>query len=268
MASGEARLEIRRPARWDTYFSRVARSPDGRTLATVWGYRTVELWDAFTGRLLLTRTADAQVQCLAFAPDGRTLATGLMDGTALLWDVQGVTGRPVPSRRLSDREADECWTQLARDARQAYAGLGQLIADPERAVTLLRERVKPAEAVPADRVRKLIAALGAPTYRERESAMRELRALGEQTEAALEAALAKKPPEETRRRVEQLLATVWRDRSPEALRQLRAVEALEWVGTPAARQALEHLAGGAPGATLTRAAAAALHRLRQRSAAP
>ncbi|MCI0464045.1 MAG: hypothetical protein L0Z62_44490 [Gemmataceae bacterium] len=268
MASGEARLEIRRPARWDTYFSRLARSPDGRTLATVWGYRTVELWDAFTGRLLLSRTADAQVQCLAFAPDGRTLATGLMDGTALLWDVQAVTGRPTPARRLSDREAEACWAQLARDARQAYVALGQLIADPERAVALLRERVKPAEPVSADRVKKLIAALGAPTYRERESAMRELRALGEQTEAALQAALAKKPPEETRRRVEQLLAAVWRDRSPEALRRLRVVEALEWVGTPAARQALEGLAGGAPGATLTRAAAGALQRLRQGTAAP
>jgi hypothetical protein len=48
--------------------------------------------------------------------------------------------------------------------------------------------------------------------------------------------------------------------TPEMLRSLRAVEVLEQIATPAAREHVKSLAGGADGATLTRAAAEALKR--------
>jgi hypothetical protein len=47
----------------------------------------------------------------------------------------------------------------------------------------------------------------------------------------------------------------------EALRAIRAVEVLEQLGTPEARQVLQNLADGAPGHKLTRHAEAALKRL-------
>ena len=47
----------------------------------------------------------------------------------------------------------------------------------------------------------------------------------------------------------------------EALRSLRAIEALEHIETPEARDLLRKLAAGAPGARLTREAQAALDRL-------
>jgi hypothetical protein len=49
----------------------------------------------------------------------------------------------------------------------------------------------------------------------------------------------------------------------ERLRTLRAVEALELIGTPQSREVLRHLAGGAPEARLTREAEASLRRLGQ-----
>ena len=52
--------------------------------------------------------------------------------------------------------------------------------------------------------------------------------------------------------------------SPEALRAVRSVEVLERCGTPAARQLLETLAGGAPAARMTREAKSALQRLAAR----
>jgi hypothetical protein len=51
--------------------------------------------------------------------------------------------------------------------------------------------------------------------------------------------------------------------SPEQLRQVRSVEALEQMVTPKARQLLTELAKGAPDARLTRDAKAALQRLQR-----
>ena len=65
------------------------------------------------------------------------------------------------------------------------------------------------------------------------------------------------------RRAEELLGRLDSDRAPtaEELRRLRAAEVLESVGTPEARDLLKKLAGGAPGAPLTRDAQGALRRL-------
>ena len=56
--------------------------------------------------------------------------------------------------------------------------------------------------------------------------------------------------------------------SPDELRALRAVEVLEHVGTPEARQVLEGLTQGAPEARLTQEAKASLERLARRPASP
>ncbi len=66
---------------------------------------------------------------------------------------------------------------------------------------------------------------------------------------------------EVRRRIERLLGTL---EGSERLRGRRALAALERIGTPEARRLLEVLAGGVPGAHLTREARAAVNRLRSR----
>jgi hypothetical protein len=52
----------------------------------------------------------------------------------------------------------------------------------------------------------------------------------------------------------------------EPLRQARAVEVLEHIATPQAREVLRQLAAGAPGAWLTREAKAALERMERKPA--
>jgi hypothetical protein len=78
----------------------------------------------------------------------------------------------------------------------------------------------------------------------------------------LRQALQNNPSLEMRRRTEAILAA---PRRPQAgdLRNLRATAVLERIGTPEARGMLEKLAGGAA-APETRAAQAALRRLRRR----
>src|SRR5262249_62190196 len=70
------------------------------------------------------------------------------------------------------------------------------------------------------------------------------------------------PPLEVRRRLEQLLdGPKMRHWSPEMVRQLRALHALELMGTPEARRLLERVADGLPEVRLTQEAKAALRRL-------
>jgi hypothetical protein len=106
--------------------------------------------------------------------------------------------------------------------------------------------------------------LDSDVFTVRDKATKELRKLGELAEPAYRKALAARPALEMSRRLQELLDDVgqqqWRP-SAEDLRQLRAIEALERIGTPEARRLLETLASGANGARQTREARAALQRL-------
>ena len=62
-------------------------SPDGLTLAAGHQDGTVKLFQAATGRELLSlRAGDKQLHGLAFAPNSRCLAVASHEGVVTLWD--------------------------------------------------------------------------------------------------------------------------------------------------------------------------------------
>jgi hypothetical protein len=214
------------------------------------------------------RGHDSNVRSLAFAPDGTKLASGLLNSSVLVWDAALLARLPAPAANdRSAEELDRCWADLAsEDAARADESIGELAASPGQAVVLLKARLQPAQAAAAERVRRLIADLDSEEFAVRETASRELGQLGDQAGPALRRALAANPSVELRRRLEPLLESLHTLRSPEAMRQVRAVQVLEFVSTPEARQVLEVLAKGAPGARLTNEATASLERLAKRRA--
>jgi hypothetical protein len=67
----------------------VAWSPDGARLATASWDGKAKVWDAASGRELLTVGEHDPVHSVTWSPDGARLATASADGTAKVWDVAG-----------------------------------------------------------------------------------------------------------------------------------------------------------------------------------
>ncbi len=118
-------------------------------------------------------------------------------------------------------------------------------------------------AVDAVQVAAFLAALDAPAFADRQAATKGLKALGDVAVPQLEAALNATASAEVRTRIETILeANANLAHNADELRVVRAVEAVEWIGTPAARTLLQSWAGGAAGVRLTREAKASLDRPR------
>jgi hypothetical protein len=258
--TGEELLRLRRLGTGVTF------TPDGCLLVTA-KEGEVRFWEVATGQEVLRVPLPVRpAWSPALGPGARRVAVATMDGDVHVWDLswEGLYGHRPPT---GPEQWGRAWEALADgNAAAAYEGVRVLAAGGAGAVAFLNERLRPAPVrqLPLER---LIAELGSKRYAVREAASRELKKIGEPAEAALRKALAKQPPLEARLRIEAVLAALSRPaHSPDELRQLRAVQALERVGTPAARRLLQALAEGWPAARQTRAARAALVRLAPRPA--
>jgi WD40 repeat protein len=238
-----------------------AYSPDGRLIAAGGGpdKPTVRVWSVATGKLLAKFVGhNGWLKQVAFSPDSSRLASASEDTTAVVWDVASL------ARRLDQQDADaptlaHWWEQLAGDdAAAAYAAVQGLAASRNAAEFLVARLAAPETNGASESVAKLIAALDADTYADRQAAQRALADMGESARPALRAALEKgaQLPEETRTRLSVLLKQLDRPptaaASPERLRTLRAVEALE---RASATDALKRIAASnAPAAERAKAA--------------
>jgi len=245
-------------------------SPDGRWLATfTHNFSTeVEIRDLRNPKALMNfevlLIGIALPTALAFSPDGRFLITTSSDGTALVWDMRPIYEKATcPPTAPDQKQLDAWWAGLRDDdGEKVGAAMTDFETRPAEAVPFLASKLKPVPAPAPGRIARLIPDLDCEEFDVRQQATKELEAFAEVAEPELRAALKGKPSPELKKAAERLLGRIdaLAD-DPDWLRQLRAVEILERLGTAEARKALEGLARGAPAARLTREAKASLERL-------
>jgi hypothetical protein len=227
----------------------------------------VRVWDVRAGKLLREMEGHASwVWGIALASDEKTLASCGYDTKLLCWDLRAVPRPAAKEVKLSARQLESCWADLAdQDAGRAYKAVWALAADPAHSLPLLTKRLsakKSASGLTPAQIGRLIRDLDSDEFEEREKASEELEKAGGVVEAALRRAMPRAPSLEAKRRMERLLASLRpASLSAEELRVIRAVQVLEYIGTPEARKVLKQLSEGVNGVRLCEEASQAVARL-------
>ena len=229
------------------YSGASALSPDGGTLYVSYNTGDIVAYEVATGRPRRTLTGHrGYIGGLAFSADGRRLISGGHDGTALVWDTT-LTGGPPRAKSLTEADAEKLWEVAGGDdAKAAFAALAELASASDRAVQVLRKHVKPAPAAPTEAVLdRLFADLGSEDFATREKASKELNEYGASAIPGVRKRLEGDITAEVHQRADAFLKQFGKSGfTTTRVRQVRAVELLEGLGTPAARKFLSELAAG------------------------
>ena len=243
--TGEPAVLARRPgdkdeqnasARWvftHSLYARVVFTPDGRRFLQPaylgnerFGIRVFETATLGEEFRLANRTR------FALSPDGRRLALAHSDTTFTVWDWEAIRGGGRNPALAPPAIAAARWARLgSQNAKLGLASVDALVADPETAVALLRDRLRLAD--PAH-VQALVADLGSGDFETREKAEGELIALGSGAAEAVRAARGSADPE-VRDRARRILPRL-KPESP--VRVVRSVEVLERIGSAGAKELL------------------------------
>jgi len=242
--------------------------PDYRTLAAGNSKGSIRLFDLLNGTEW--RSLDGHrgaVDTLQFSADGRLLLSTSRDTTALVWDLSGLNknGASRSSGHPPRQDFDSLWADLSgENATKAFQAILHL-ATVNESVPLIKARLLELNRSFAQRqaqIRKAVTALSSDQLEVRKKALAELKKLPDESEPWLGRVLASNPPVEIREEIEELLeSTRGACPVPETLTVLRALEALEMMATPDAREALQTLTRESAESWLAREARASLQRL-------
>lgn len=256
----------------------LAVSPDGRYLASADGRSLtsandadwdVRVWDLLAGRQVRQFLGHrGPINGVVFSPDSKRLASASDDGTILVWDFQALpkASEELLRKGLDAATLDRLWSDLGNaDPQRSFPAMILLAHRPDRAIPLIRDRLKPVSSATHKGVPRLIAELDDAEFTVREAASEALKARGATVEPDLQRAFVKATSAEVRRLREVLDHCAATPPAPDILRQDRATTLLEWIGSTEARTILRHLSQGVPAAYPTHQAASALERLERRA---
>ena len=199
----------------------MAFSPDGKMIATMKEGK-LRLIETITGQEIYA-VPDVIATGFRFSPDGKRLACGGMGEGMMMPPGAKPKSSPrvqffeIPihpekwAKLAKDADVGDLWKKLAsKDSAAAYEALWSLAAVPEKAVPLLKERLKAVATGPDPKeFRKLIADLDSGLFATRQEASLALQKLGSGAEIPLRQALdSGKLSLEARRRVQEVISSL------------------------------------------------------------
>jgi hypothetical protein len=239
-------------------------SPDGRFVAVVQCdvsgnperiFRVHEVATS-SGRFVF-RHESSVLNGVVFSPNGKILAASNSKATIYLWDLTGDLYGTLP---WDPALVNAVWEDLGSgNAARGFTAIRRLRANPTPALVLLAERIKLPVAPDAAALKKLFADLASDEYEDREKAEQALTEFDEAIRPALVKELAQAPSAEARERLRRILDRL-EGMTPLRLRMIRAVEAVEGMGTVEADALLAKWAKEPAGSVLEAEATAALAR--------
>jgi hypothetical protein len=178
-----------------------------------------------------------------------------------VWDVAGAV-KPRAEVALEKARLDAMWATLGNEEPFiAWRVMQGMCSGGESTVEYIQAKLGTAPAVDPRLVERLVARLDADGFDERERAQAALLELGGSAGPALRAALERTESAEVRTRLGVLLERLANPAaSPDGLREARAVEGLERMGTAAAWEALTRIAKARAGSPVGQRAAEAVAR--------
>ncbi len=239
----------------DGYAQHAIFSPDSRLL--IFGSSgtsgRVEVWEMATrGLVRKFTTGYGGISRLCIFPDGKRLASAGAEEAVTVWDLTSRSEKSVP-------KADElliAWTGLeSREASVGYPAIKLLASAGDRGTDTISRGTKEV-LVTHRKIKEWVEDLSSETFTIREVASKELLSLGIRAMPAVAAATRSEDPEVRDRALAVLrkmeakgLATPAHGLTGDTLRLVRAVQALEEIGTARAKSLLGEIAtaGGAPG---------------------
>jgi WD40 repeat protein len=247
----------------------LAMSSDRRHIAIARSdHGDIEIWDtASATRRGVLSGHEGAVTGLAFSRDGRYLASASDDTTVLIWDLN----RPLAAAEFSDKltaaDLAASWRTLSEpDAARADTVIWRLVQAKAQSIAFLKLHLRPQQGLDPKRVKRLLDDLDSHDFKTRSRAQDDLARFRELVLSELRAALTMKGSLERQRRIQLLLAQAERAALPfgtlDQVREWRALEVLERIGSSEAVELLQVLAAGTPNSPLTIHAAEVLARLR------
>ncbi len=237
----------------DGYAQHATFSPDSRLL--IFGSSgtsgRVEVWEMATrGLVRKFSTGYGGITRVCVFPDGTKLASAGAEEAVTVWDLTYRTDKTAPKAN----ELVTAWAALDSDAAVGYPAIKLLASAGDRGTDTIARGTKDL-LLTQRKIKEWVDDLGSQTFTIREVASKELISLGASALPAVSAATLSEDPEVRDRALEVLRKLQAKGQSAparglagDALRLVRAVQALEEIGTAQAKSLLNEIAtaGGAP----------------------
>lgn len=267
---------------------RASTAPGGlcvRNLGRDWRYRSIffveyspkdrkeqlfraQVWDVSQARTTLNRQIDLfPAGRYSGSADGTLVAVNEFRNSILIMKSLDYFYTIVPIVTIPRRvDFLACWDGLNGNGSTAYGAMTALVGGHDESVEFLSQKLSPAVAKDSAPVHRSLATLLTNSPEAFDQASLELRRFGPQAIPILKQVLTNDKQLGAYHTIEDIIVQL---ESPTIfnradLRGARAVQVLEWIGTPDAIKLLESLASGAPCDQLTTDASAAIRRGRQR----